>query len=385
MSSVAGGEEGGGRLRVMTVVGTRPEIIRLSRIVPKVDAVCEHTLVHTGQNFSDNLSKVFFEDLRLREPDIFLGVDTSSLGRQLATLFEGFERVLDDARPDRVLILGDTNSALIAYNCKRRGIPVYHMEAGNRCYDDRVPEEVNRRVIDHCSSVLLPYTERSAQNLVLEGIERHRIFVTGNPIFEVLNAYASEIDASDALSTHAVESRRFLLATMHRAENVDDPVIFQELCAALAEVADLYGLPLILSVHPRIKSRLRPGMFGTSRVILVDAMPFFEYVHLQKNAALVLSDSGTVQEECAIFQVPVITIRDTSERPETMECGSNIVSSTSRAAIVRAARFLREQGMEGHWTAPAEYLEPNVSDKIIRILLSNPSWTAGNRSVRPNA
>jgi UDP-N-acetylglucosamine 2-epimerase (non-hydrolysing) len=368
--------------RVMTVVGTRPEIIRLSRIIPKVDQVFDHVLVHTGQNFSDNLSRVFFEELKVRDPDVFLGVDTSSFGRQLATLFEGFERVLDEYRPDRVLILGDTNSALVAYNCKRRGIPVYHMEAGNRCYDDRVPEEVNRRVIDHCSSILLPYTERSAANLVQEGIERHRIFVTGNPIFEVLEAFASEIDGSDALLRHGVERGTYLLATMHRAENVDDAGIFAGLCGALGQVADLYGMPLILSVHPRIKSRLDAESFGTTRVAPIDAMPFFEFVKLQKNAALVLSDSGTVQEECAIFRVPVITIRDTTERPETIESGSNIISSTRPGAVVAAARYLQGAGPAGAWTPPAEYLEPNVSDKILRILLSNPEWAAGNRFSR---
>ncbi|HEU4455547.1 MAG TPA: UDP-N-acetylglucosamine 2-epimerase, partial [Longimicrobium sp.] len=201
-----GGAGAGGRTHVMTVVGTRPEIIRLSRVIPALDRHCRHTLVHTGQNFSDNLSGVFFRELEVREPDHFMAVDTSTFGRQLATLFGGFETLLDEVRPDRVLILGDTNSALVAYNCKRRGIPVYHMEAGNRCYDDRVPEEVNRRVIDHCSAVLLPYTTRSAENLVREGIERDRIYVTGNPIFEVLEAYAARIDAAPALEAHGVEA-----------------------------------------------------------------------------------------------------------------------------------------------------------------------------------
>jgi UDP-N-acetylglucosamine 2-epimerase (non-hydrolysing) len=363
----------------MTVMGTRPEIIRLSRVIPRLDAHLDHVLVHTGQNFSDNLSRVFFDDLGVREPDEHLGVDTSSFGRQLATLFEGFERVLDRVRPDQVLILGDTNSALVAYNCKRRGIPVYHMEAGNRCYDDRVPEEVNRRVIDHCSSVLLPYTERSAENLVREGIERHRIFVTGNPIFEVLEEHAGRIDASDALEKHGVTPQAYLLATMHRAENVDDAEIFSGLCGALAQAADLYEMPLILSVHPRIQSRLERGSFGDSHVLPVEAMPFFEFVKLQKNAALVLSDSGTVQEECAIFKVPVITIRDTTERPETMESGSNIISSTRPEAIVAAARYLRANGTRGRWEAPEGYLERDVSGKVLRILLSNPAWATGSR------
>jgi UDP-N-acetylglucosamine 2-epimerase (non-hydrolysing) len=366
-------------MRLLTVVGTRPEIIRLSRIIPRLDDAFEHTLAHTGQNFSDNLSRVFFDELQVREPDRFLSVDTSSLGKQLGSLFEGFERLLDEVGPQALLVLGDTNSALVAFSAKRRGIPVYHMEAGNRCYDDRVPEEVNRRVIDHSSSVLMPYTQRSAENLVREGIERHRIFVTGNPIFEVLEHYAAAIDASDALVRHGVEARGYLLATIHRAENVDSPTVFAGLCKALGGAAEMYGMPLILSVHPRIASRLSPEAFGSERVRAVPAMPFFEFVKLQKNAALVLTDSGTVQEECAIFRVPVITVRDTTERPETLECGSNVVASTRPERILAAARYLRSQGPVGTWDPPAEYLARDVSDRVLRVLQSNPWWTGGNR------
>lgn len=367
-------------MHVMTVVGTRPEIIRLSRVIPALDRHCRHTLVHTGQNYSENLSGVFFDELRVRQPDRFLGVDTSTLGAQLASLFGGLEPLLDEVRPDRVLILGDTNSALAAFSCKRRGIPVYHMEAGNRCFDDRVPEEVNRRVIDHCSAVLLPYTQRSAENLVREGIERDRIYVTGNPIFEVLSAYRGEIGASDALERHGVRPGEYLLATVHRAENVDDPAVLAGLCTALARVAELYGMPLILSVHPRTRQRLAPDAFRGAGVVPVEAMPFFSFVKLQQNAALVLTDSGTVQEECSIFRVPVITVRETTERPETVECGSNLVASTDPERIVAAARFLREGGAAGGWNPPAEYLEPNVSDKIVRILLGTrprAAWAAG--------
>lgn len=363
-------------MHIMTVLGTRPEIIRLSRILPKLDGVFTHTLVHTGQNFSHNLSDVFFEELGVRAPDVYLGVETSSFGRQLATLFEGFERVLDERRPDRVLILGDTNSALVAYNCKRRGIPVYHMEAGNRCYDDRVPEEVNRRVIDHCSAILLPYTERSAENLVREGIERHRIFVTGNPIYEVLRAYEAQIDASPALDHYGLDVGGYVLATMHRAENVDDPQVLAGLCSALADVAEMAGRPLVLSVHPRTRARLPTDAFEGASVVTVDAMPFFEFVKLQKNAALVLSDSGTVQEECAIFHIPSVTIRDTTERPETVECGSNLVASTKPPRILAAAEFLLRSDNSPAWTPPVEYLEENVSDKIVRILLGNPPRAA---------
>ena len=357
-------------MRILTVIGTRPEIIRLSRIVPLLDEHCDHVFVHTGQNSSDNLSKVFFNELEVRQPDEFVDVDTSSFGRQLATLFERFELLLDKHRPDRVLILGDTNSALVAFNCKRRMIPVYHMEAGNRCYDDRVPEEVNRRVIDHCSSILLPYTHRSAANLVREGFDRDRIFVVGNPIFEVLEHYRPGIEASDALNRHALTAGRFLLATMHRAENVDDPETFRRLCGALGQVAALYGWPLILSVHPRIEKKIDRSPFGDADIRMIPAMPFFEFVHLEMKAGLVLTDSGTVQEECAIFGVPVITIRDTTERPETVEAGTNIVASTDPERILAAARFTKTV-VQPMGAAPPEYIEPNVSAKILRILLGN--------------
>ena len=361
--------------RLVTVLGTRPEIIRLSRIIPTLDAIADHVVVHTGQNYTSNLSQVFFDELAVRAPDVWLGVDTSSFGRQLGTLFERFEELLDRQRPDRVLILGDTNSALVAFNCKRRGIPVYHMEAGNRCYDDRVPEEVNRRVIDHCSAVLLPYTHRSAANLEREGIARHRIFVTGNPIFEVLQHYAPQIDASPALASHGLEPGRYLLATCHRAENVDRAEVLRGLRDALAQVADVYQMPLLLSVHPRLEAALGKDAFAGTRVVALPAMPFFEFVKLEKHAALVVTDSGTVQEECCIFQVPVITIRDSTERPETVEAGSNIVASTDPARILAAARYLHAQGQH-RWTPPPEYVEPHVSKTIVRILLSNPTWAA---------
>lgn len=356
-------------MRILTVLGTRPEIIRLSRIIPLLDSVCEHVLVHTGQNKQANLSDVFFEELGVRAPDVYLGVDTSSLGRQLATLMEGFERVLDERRPDRVLILGDTNSGLIAFNCKRRGIPVFHMEAGNRSYDTRIPEETNRVVIDHCSTVLMPYTERSAANLVREGIDRSCIFVTGNPITEVLRHYEPRIAESTALADYGVDTRKYLVATMHRAENVDDSAKLAGLVRALDDVHRLYDMPLLLSVHPRTEQRLAalgglpPGVRG------VAALPFFAFLQLQRNAALVLSDSGTVQEEACVLGVPNITIRDVTERPETIEAGSNLVAGTSTDEVVRAARFIRTRPERGSWTPPVEYLAENVSETVVRILL----------------
>jgi UDP-N-acetylglucosamine 2-epimerase (non-hydrolysing) len=356
-------------VKVVTVLGTRPEIIRLSLVIPTLDRIVDHRLVHTGQNSQANLSDVFFDELGVRAPDRYLGVDTSSLGRQLATLMEGFERVLDEERPDRVLILGDTNSGLIAFNCKRRGIPVFHMEAGNRSYDNRIPEETNRVVIDHCSTVLMPYTGRSAENLVREGIDRSRIFVTGNPITEVLDHFAGSVDASPALEEQGFAPRSYIVATMHRAENVDNPAVLAGLVEALDGVARCWDMPLLLSVHPRTAQRLRDlgGLPATIRA--VPALPFFAFLKLQKEAALVLTDSGTVQEESCVLGIPNITIRDVTERPETLEVGSNLVATTEPRAIVRAAKFLRSLGPTPAWTPPPEYQVRNVSQTVVRLLL----------------
>lgn len=355
-------------MKILTVLGTRPEIIRLSRIVPLLDQHLSHTLIHTGQNSADNLSGLFFRELGLREPDLYLGVDTSSVAKQVGSLLVQFEQLLDKENFDRLLILGDTNSALVAFIAKRRGLPVYHMEAGNRCFDTRVPEEVNRKVIDHCSSILLPYTERSAFNLVQEGIPREKIFVTGNPIFEVLEHYKAQIQNSSALKTLSLKEKSFLLATLHRAENVDTAENFDRLCTALIKVSTDAQMPLILSVHPRIKNKIGNRFDGTL-VQPKDAFSFFDFVRLEQEAALVLTDSGTVQEECAIFGTPVVTVRDTTERPETIESGSNLVSSTKADKIIDAAASLLRRGRWENSRAPNEYLAADVSDRVLNILL----------------
>lgn len=356
-------------MRVLTVFGTRPEIIRLSRVMPLLDAHCEHITVHTGQNFEESLSDVFLRDLRVRTPDVSLGVRATSFADQAAKILTGVDAILEERRPDRVLILGDTNSALSAIVAARRRIPVFHMEAGNRCYDDRVPEELNRRIVDHSSSVLLPYTERSKDNLVREGIERERIFVTGNPIFEVLDHFSSQIDGSKVLDGLGVRPHEFFLVTMHRSENVDEPGRLERLLTALSTVAEQHALPMIVSVHPRTASKL--AAFGlapeSSRVRLIEPLGFFDFVRLEKTARLVLSDSGTVQEECAIFGVPNVTIRDVTERPETIECGSNILTGSDTDSIVTAVRLALESG--SGWQPPLEYVARDVSRTVAKIVL----------------
>jgi UDP-N-acetylglucosamine 2-epimerase (non-hydrolysing) len=359
-------------MKVMTVLGTRPEIIRLSRLIPKLDASCDHVLVHTGQNFDPSLSEVFFRDLGVRAPDIALGVRADSFGEQAGQILSGVERAIQDQRPDRLLILGDTNSGLSAVIAKRLGVPVYHMEAGNRCFDDRVPEEVNRRIIDHSSDVLLPYTERSRANLLREGIAAQRVIVTGNPILEVIRHYDQCIDASDVHARLGVQKGAYFLVTAHRAENVDVPDRLRQLAGALARVGKEHEMPIVVSMHPRTRSRLEA--FGMTDLVaglrVLPPLGFFDFLALERDAACVLTDSGTVQEECCILRVANVTTRDVTERPETVECGSNIIAGVSPARIATAVRAALRR--ERNWTVPPEYLAPAVSDTVANILLSEP-------------
>jgi UDP-N-acetylglucosamine 2-epimerase (non-hydrolysing) len=356
-------------MKVMTILGTRPEIIRLSRVIEKLDRFSDHVLVHTGQNYDPNLNDIFFEELRVRKPNHFLGVRGETFGEQIGKIIAASEQVLQQEKPDRLLLLGDTNSSLSAVVAKRMGIPVYHMEAGNRCYDDRVPEEVNRRIIDHCSDVLMPYTERSRANLLREGIAGERIFVTGNPIFEVINHYDPLIRQSDILQRLKIEKGKYFLVTMHREENVDAEVRLQSLLEALELLQTEYGVPVICSVHPRTKNRMQKFSFETrnEQIRFSDPFGFFDFIALERNALCVFSDSGTVQEECCIFGVPNVTLREVTERPETIECGSNILSGNDPNTILGCAHTALKD--IASWTVPPEYLAKNVSGTVTRIIL----------------
>lgn len=357
-------------MKIMTILGTRPEIIRLSRIIPKLDQLCDHVLVHTGQNFDRNLSDLFFEELGVRQPDHMLGCCGATPMAQVAQILEKSEQLLATERPDRLLILGDTNSALAAIPAKRMGIPVYHMEAGNRCYDDRVPEETNRRIVDHSSDILLPYTERSRQNLIREGIAGERIYVTGNPIHEVIRHYAPQIDRSTILKDLGIERNGYFLVTMHRAENVDRQERIEKLTAACTLLQQEYGLPFIISTHPRTRNRMEQFGLDRSNPMLRFMPPFgfFDFIALEKNALCVLSDSGTVQEETALFGVPNVTLRDVTERPETLECGSNMLSGADVDFVVSSVHTVL--ALRQAWRPPAEYLQENVSETVCRIVLS---------------
>jgi len=355
------------KMKIMTILGTRPEIIRLSCIIPKLDKLCDHVLVHTGQNYDANLNDLFFSQLNLRAPDHYFGA-RGSFGEQMAKILVESERVMLAEKPDRLLVLGDTNSALSVIIAKRLGIPVYHMEAGNRCYNDRVPEEVNRRIIDHSSDILMPYTERSRQNLLREGIAGERIYVTGNPIYEVIQHYDQQIQRSSALADLKLEAQDYVLVTMHRAENVDVEIRLRSITEALDRIQRTYSMPVIVSTHPHTRSRMTAFniTMNNDQIRFLPPFGFFDFITLERNALCVLSDSGTVQEECCIFQVANVTIRDVTERPETIECGSNILSGADPDMILHSVRTILEQ--KHAWTVPPEYLTLNVSHTAIKLL-----------------
>ncbi|MEP6923414.1 MAG: UDP-N-acetylglucosamine 2-epimerase (non-hydrolyzing) [Pyrinomonadaceae bacterium] len=356
-------------MKVMTIFGTRPEIIRLSLIMRLLDQHSDHTTVHTGQNYTESLSDVFLRDLEVRTPDFHLSLQSKNFGEQIGQILTKADAILDEVKPDKLLLLGDTNSALTAIVAARRGIPVFHMEAGNRCYDNRVPEEVNRKIIDHASQILMPYTERSKENLVREGIERDRIFITGNPINEVILSYNDKIEDSDALERLGVKQYEYFLVTLHRAENVDLPMRLKKIFNGLQKVTERFEKPLLVSLHPRTASKLK--QFGlkpdTDNIRLIEPLGFFDFVKLEKNALAVLTDSGTVQEECAIFNVPNVTLRDVTERPETIEAGSNILSGADPGLILQAVEIAVSQ--PSNWKAPHEYTAENVAHTVLKIVL----------------
>jgi UDP-N-acetylglucosamine 2-epimerase (non-hydrolysing) len=328
-------------------------------------------LVHTGQNYDPNLKDVFFKSLGVREPDYYLNAK-GSFGEQMGTIFRESEAVIRREEPDRLLILGDTNSGLASVIAKRFHIPVFHMEAGNRCYDDRVPEEVNRRIIDHSSDILMPYTWRSRENLLAEGIPGHRIYVTGNPIKEVIDHFGPSIDASKVLKTLGLIKRGYFLVTLHRAENVDFQERLKNFMHALTLLHRAHDKPVVCSLHPRTRSKLKEYNLSVEGIIFIEPQGFFDFVHLEKNAQCVLSDSGTVQEECCIFGVPAVTLRDTTERPETIDVGSNILSGSDPQRILDCVDIVLSQ--PPHWVPPGEYMVDNVSDTVIKIVLGyNPN------------
>ena len=358
-------------MKIATILGTRPEIIRLSKVIERLDRLCDHQLVHTGQNYDPNLSDVFFAELGVRMPDRFWGVRGGCFSDQIAEIIRRAGEYFAEERPDRILILGDTNSGLAAMVAARMRIPVYHMEAGNRCYDDRVPEEINRRVIDHCSDVLMPYTQRSKENLIREGVARNRIFVTGNPIWEVIQANRQRIEASDVLARMGLSENGYFVVTMHRAENVDDPRRLASLLAGLDAVAERFDAPVVVSLHPRTADKIaKNGLAPKSTLVrFLTPLGFFDFVRLEQGALCAMTDSGTVQEEATLLQVPNVILRDTTERAECLEAGSGILSGADPGQILRAAEAAIDAGRD--WIPPSEYLQTNVSAAVASIVIGH--------------
>lgn len=367
------------RLKVATILGTRPEIIRLSRVMAALDRATNHIIVHTGQNYDYELNQIFFDELEIRKPDHFLGVDTSSLGNVLGGTLIETERVLKQERPDAVVILGDTNSALAGIMARRMRIPLYHMEAGNRCFDFNVPEETNRRIVDAISDFNLVYTEHARRHLIAEGFPQRRIYVTGSPMCEVLTHYGDKIDASDILSKLGLSSRQYLLVSIHREENVDNPRSLESILAGLQELAKQRQVPVVVSTHPRTLKRL--DEFGTSGIETCDSpakgkitflkpFGFCDYNRLQKEALCVLSDSGTISEESSLLKFPAVTLRNAIERPEALDTGSIVLTGTQPDRILDCVQLVIDEFESGMMPpCPVDYQVTNCSQRVVRLIL----------------
>jgi UDP-N-acetylglucosamine 2-epimerase (non-hydrolysing) len=355
--------------KVMTVVGTRPEIIRLSEVIKRLDRTVEHVLVHTGQNYDYTLNEIFFEELGLRAPDHYLGVDTSSLGAVLGGVLIKTEEVLVAERPDAVLVLGDTNSCLAAVMAKRMRIPVYHMEAGNRCFDENVPEETNRRLVDHVADFNLVYTEHARRNLLAEGLHPRRILKTGSPMKEVLAAHAGEIDGSNALDRLGLAPQGYLLVSAHREENVDDPERLGGLLDCLEAVRAAYDRPVLVSTHPRTRKRLDALGRSTEGIDFHDPLGFLDYNRLQSQAFCVLSDSGTISEESSLLRFPAVTLRDSIERPEALDTGVILMTGLDPDNVVEAVG-VATASPRGDWLVPDDYAIGNCSERAVNFIVS---------------
>lgn len=361
------------KLKVTTIVGTRPEIIRLSAVIKLLEAHVDHKLIHTGQNYDYELNQVFFADLQLREPDYFLGVDTSSLGRVLGETLIKIEPILIEEKPDAVLILGDTNASIAGIMAKRLKIPVYHMEAGNRSFDFNVPEEINRRIIDHVADFNLVYTENSRRHLLAEGLPHRHIYVTGSPMYEVLQQNIERINASNVLQDLGLETGKFFLVSTHREENVDFPSNLLKIVAVLNSLAQSYDLPVIVSTHPRTRKRLDEleGVVVDPRIRFLKPFGFLDYNHLQLQAKCVISDSGTISEESSILNFPAVTIRQSLERPEAMDAGTIILTGLDPDIVLESVRLVvHEFAATGGYTCICpEYRVANTSWRVLKLIL----------------
>ncbi len=360
------------KLKVATVVGTRPEIIRLAECIKKCDLCFEHLLIHTGQNYDYTLNEIFFEDLQLRKPDYFLNVVGSHLGDTIGNVIAKSFEVFAKELPDALLVLGDTNSVLCTIAAKRLKIPIFHMEAGNRCFDQNVPEEINRKISDHISDINLTYTEHSRRYLLSEGFRKDHVFVTGSPLREVLDKYQNKIAQSSIVEKLALQPGQYLVVSAHREENIDLKDHFEILVDALNHVAEQYQFPIIFSTHPRTKKRIQQACISFHPLIKnIEPLGFFDYVKLQQAAYIVLSDSGTISEESAMMGFPAVSIRTSTERPEAIDAGSIVLGGITRDHIMQAIEIVKKtdaaaQNMDLPW----EYQVKNTSDRVIRVIQS---------------
>lgn len=357
-------------LKIITVVGTRPEIIRLACVIQLFDRYTNHILVHTGQNYDYELNQIFFEDLELRKPDYFLNVDTSSLGRVLGETLIGVEEVIDKEQPDAMIILGDTNASIAAIMAKRKHIPIYHMEAGNRSFDANVPEEINRKMIDHISDFNLVYTENSRRHLLAEGLSHRRVYLTGSPMYEVLQRYLPKIQKSDILEKLSLKAQKYLLVSVHREENVDYPDNLRKIGTVLNTLAQKYKLPIIVSTHPRTRKRIELlEEFEFNPLIqFLKPFGFSDYNYLQMNALCVVSDSGTISEESSILRFPAITIRNSMERPEAIDAGTIILTGFDPEVVLDSINLAVEEGAQYTSICP-EYQVENTAMRVLKLVM----------------
>lgn len=360
-------------MKIMTVVGTRPEIIRLSRVMAALDRCMNQVIVHTGQNYDYELNQVFFDDLEIRKPDYFLEAAGATACETVGKVIARVDETLEKEQPDALLVLGDTNSCLAAYPAKRRKVPVFHMEAGNRCFDQRVPEEINRRIVDHISDINMPYSGISREYLLAEGIPPDRVIKTGSPMYEVLHHYMPKIEASDILARLALREGDYFVVSAHREENIDDPQQFANLVEVLNELAERFGRRLIVSTHPRTRNRLEGERVLLHELVeLKRPMGFCDYVQLQRHASCVLSDSGTITEESSILNFPALNIRNAHERPEGFEEGAVMLTGLHLPTVLQALEVLQDQprGENRLLRMVEDYCVPNVSEKVVRIIVS---------------
>jgi len=370
------------KLKVITIVGTRPEIIRLSRVMTLFDQYVNHIIVHTGQNYDYELNEIFFKELELRKPDYFLGVDTSSLGAVVGDIIRKSEEVFLKEKPDAILVIGDTNSCLSAYMAKRLHIPIYHMEAGNRCFDFNVPEEINRRIIDHIADFNLVYTEHARRHLISEGLPHRRIYLTGSPMNEVLNYYKPKIDKSTILSNLSLVTRHYFLVSTHREENIDNPENLRKILNILNRLVADYQFPVIVSTHPRTRKKLEEikGIKMDEKIQFLKPFGFFDYIHLQQHALCTISDSGTISEESAILSFPAISLRNSMERPEAQDAGTIILTGLDVDVVTDSVKIVIDEHAHSQYKQISqEYTIVNTSWRVLKLVqgtakLSNMWW-----------